>query len=135
MTRAAIGNDLVFNDIKGRHPVELVYAWFVFLCAPLLVVLVAGNRVADDLRSGAVRYAIVRCTRTEWSLGKYFGQALMLACGLTASAAGAWIVALCRLADAGPLLPAMFDWGARLGINPIIRRGGDTSRSRPATWI
>ena len=135
MTRAAIDNDLVFNDIKGRHPVELVYAWFVFLCAPLLVVLVAGNRVADDLRSGAVRYAIVRCTRTEWSLGKYFGQALMLACGLAASAVGAWIVALCRLADAGPLLPAMFDWGARawlyslawlgvaLGISHLTRTG------------
>lgn len=135
MTRAVIRNDLVFRDIEGRHPIELVYAWFVFLCAPLLVVLVAGNRVADDLRSGAVRYAIVRCTRTEWSVGKYVGQALMLVCALAASAVGAWIVALCRLSDAGALLPAMFDWGARawiyslawlgvaLGISHLTRTG------------
>ena len=135
MTRAVIRNDLVFRDIEGRHPIELVYAWFVFLCAPLLVVLVAGNRVADDLRSGAVRYAIVRCTRTEWSVGKYVGQALMLVCALAASAVGAWIVALCRLSDAGALLPAMFDGGARawiyslawlgvaLGISHLTRTG------------
>lgn len=135
MTRAVIRNDLVFRDIEGRHPIELVYAWFVFLCAPLLVVLVAGNRVADDLRSGAVRYAIVRCTRTEWSVGKYVGQALMLVCALAASAVGAWIVALCRLSDAGALLPAMFGWGARawiyslawlgvaLGISHLTRTG------------
>ena len=135
MTRAVIRNDLVFRDIEGRHPIELVYAWFVFLCAPLLVVLVAGNRVADDLRSGAVRYAIVRCTRTEWSVGKYVGQALMLVCALAASAVGAWIVALCRLSDAGALLPAMFGWGVRawiyslawlgvaLGISHLTRTG------------
>lgn len=135
MTRAVIRNDLVFRDIEGRHPIELAYAWFVFLCAPLLVVLVAGNRVADDLRSGAVRYAIVRCTRTEWSVGKYVGQALMLVCALAASAVGAWIVALCRLSDAGALLPAMFGWGARawiyslawlgvaLGISHLTRTG------------
>ena len=57
MVKASLKNDLVYDDIVGRHPAELVYAWFAFLCAPLLAVLVAGNRVADDLRSGAVKGA------------------------------------------------------------------------------
>ncbi len=135
IARAVSNDDLVYEDIRGRHPIELVYAWFVFFCAPLLVVLVSGNRISDDLRSGAVRYAIVRCTRTEWSFGKYLGQALMLVCALAASAVGAWFVALCRLSDAASLLPAMFDWGARawlyslawlgvaLGVSHLTRTG------------
>ena len=42
IVRAVVQNDLVFKDIEGRHPIELVYAWYVFLCAPLLVVLVGS---------------------------------------------------------------------------------------------
>ena len=118
MIKAGVKNDLVYNDIAGRHPAELVYAWFAFMCAPLLAVLVAGNRVADDLKSGAVRYAIVRVTRLEWTLGKYAGQILMVAIALAASAIGAWLVAVFRLSGIGTfeLLPAMFCWGARAGL-------------------
>jgi ABC-type transport system involved in multi-copper enzyme maturation permease subunit len=118
MIKAGVKNDLVYNDIAGRHPAELVYAWFAFMCAPLLAVLVAGNRVADDLKSGAVRYAIVRVTRLEWTLGKYVGQILMVAIALAASAIGAWLVAVFRLSGIGTfeLLPAMFVWGARAGL-------------------
>ena len=82
MVRKAVDNDLVYEDIRGRHPAELIYGWFAFLFAPLLAVLVASNRIADDLRSGAVRYAIVRVTRLEWTLGKYIGQVLMVAVSL-----------------------------------------------------
>lgn len=118
MIKAGVKNDLVYNDIAGRHPAELVYAWFAFMCAPLLAVLVAGNRVADDLKSGAVRYAVVRVTRLEWTLGKYVGQILMVAIALAASAVGAWLVAVFRLSGIGTfeLLPAMFAWGARAGL-------------------
>ena len=137
MVRNAVRNDRVYNDISGRHPAELIYAWFAFLCAPLLAVLVAGNRIADDLRSGAVRYAIVRVTRLEWTLGKFLGQTLMVAIALAASALGAWIVAAIRLSGVGSmeLLPAMFDWGARafiyalawlgiaMGISHVTRSG------------
>ena len=135
MVRAGTQNDLVFHDISGRHPAELVYAWFAFFCAPLLVVLVAGNRVADDIRSGAVRYSVVRCTRAEWTLGKYLGQATMIA--LAVSALGAWVVAAFRLSGvgAGELLPSMFGWGLRawvyslawlgvaLGLSHVCRSG------------
>ena len=137
LVRAAVRDDLVYHDIEGRHPVELVYAWFAFLCAPLLAVLVAGNRVADDLRSGAVRYAIIRSTRAEWSLGKYLGQIIMVGCALAASALGAWCVAVCRLSGigAGELLPSLFGWGFRawlyslawlgvaLGVSHLTRSG------------
>ncbi len=125
MVRAAVSNDLVYNDISGRHPVELVSAWFSFLFAPLLVVLVAGNRIADELRSGSVRYAIVRCTRGEWTLGKYLGQALMIACALAVSSVGAWCVAVCRLSgvEVGALLPSILGWGLRAWIYSLAWLG------------
>lgn len=111
-------NELVFDDISGKHPVELVYAWFAFLFAPMLVVLVSGNRISDDLRSGAARYMIVRASRAEWALGKFIGQAMMIGISLAISATGAWIVATIRLSGigAGELLPAMFNWGLRAWI-------------------
>ena len=137
MVRAGLKDELVYNDIAGRHPAELVYAWFAFLCAPLLAVLAAGNRVADDLKSGAARYALVRVTRLEWTLGKYTGQVLMVALALAASAVGAWLVAVFRLSGVGmsALLPAMFGWGFRawlyalawlglaLGVSHLTRSG------------
>lgn len=111
-------NELVFDDISGRHPVELVYAWFAFMCAPMLVVLVSGNRISDDIRSGVARYMIVRTSRAEWVLGKFAGQALMIGIALVISALGAWVVAIIRLSGIGAacLLPAMFNWGLRAWI-------------------
>ena len=114
MVAMSVGDRLVFEDISKRHPVELLYAWVAFLCAPLLVMLVSGKRVADDLRTGVARYMLVRVTRLEWALGKYAGQALMIASALAVSAVGAWCVVLCRLpsATAARLFPAMLGWGA-----------------------
>ena len=113
MIAAGVDDRLVFEDISKRHPVELLYAWFAFFCAPLLVVLVSGTRVAEDLRTGVARYMLVRTTRLEWSLGKYAGQALMIACALAVSAVGAWCVALYRLpaATAARLFLPMLGWG------------------------
>lgn len=115
LVKAAVRDDLVYRAIEGRHPAELIYAWFAFFCAPLLVVLVAGNRVAEDLGSGAVRYAIVRCTRMEWTMGKYLGQAGMIGVSLVVGAIGAWTVAVFRLSgvDALKLLPSMVGWGLK----------------------
>ena len=113
MVAAGVDNRLVFEDISQRHPVELLYAWFAFFCAPILVVLVSGTRVAEDLRTGVARYMLVRTSRLEWSLGKYMGQALMIACALAVSAAGAWCVAFWRLpaATAARLFLPMLGWG------------------------
>lgn len=123
--KAVVGDDAVYENIKGRHPVELVYAWFVFLCIPMLVVMVAGNRVADDLHSGAVRYSIVRCTRAEWSMGKAVGQVLMIGVALGVGTLGAWGTAVWRLAgvNALELLPSMLDWGLRAWLYSIAWLG------------
>ena len=133
--RSAAGDSLVYDDLCGRHPAELLSAWFAFLFVPLLTVLVAGGRAADDLHSGSVRYMITRVTRLEWSLGKYAGMAVLLAGSLLAGAFGAWAVALVRLpgSETAALLPAMLGWSAKawclslawlglaLGISHLVR--------------
>jgi ABC-type transport system involved in multi-copper enzyme maturation permease subunit len=137
MVRSAVGDSLIFDDICGRHPAELLYAWFAFFYVPLLTVLVAANRVADDLHAGAVRYMITRVTRVEWSIGKYAGLLLLLLLGLLAGALAAWAVAGFRLAGADwpalclPMLGwsfkawiSSFAWlGLALGISHLFHSG------------
>lgn len=114
-------NDAVLNDITGKHPVELIYAWFAFFYTPLLVVLVAGSRIAEDLGSGAVRYIVFRTSRATWSLGKFFGQALMIGFALLLSGVGAYAVAKFRLSGSGTpdLLFNMLQWSGRAWIFSI----------------
>lgn len=137
MVRAGIDNSLVFDDLLGRHPAELIHAWFSFLLTPMLVVLACANRVADDLHSGAVRFMITRVTRLEWTLGKYVGQAVLILIGLILGALGAWIVMCIRLsgADALSVLPTLLLWsckawlyslawlGATLGVSHLTHSG------------
>lgn len=111
-------DNLVLQDIQGKHPVELIYAWFVFFYTPLLVVLVSANRIAEDLGSGAVRYVLCRATRLSWTLGKFFGQTSMVALALILSGATAFLVAKIRLATYAPpeLLPNILLWSLRAWI-------------------
>ena len=138
MVRSAVGDSLVFESLLSRHPVELLYAWFAFLLAPMLVVLVSGGSVAEDRRTGAVRYMLTRVTRLEWSVGKYAGQAMLIACAIALGAVGAWIVVWARMpADpAFRILVPMFGWAAKawvyslawlglaLGVSHLVRTSG-----------
>jgi len=114
-------NDLVLRDITGKHPVELIYAWFAFFYTPLLVVLVAGNRIAEEIGSGSVRYVIFRTSRASWSLGKFVGQTLMIGLALMLSGASAYAVAKFRLAGSGTpdLFLNMVQWSLRAWIYSI----------------
>ncbi len=132
-----VGDSPVYGDIVGRHPAELIYAWIVFLAVPFLSVFVASRRVADEVKSGAAKYVLQRVSRLEWTLGKYFGQALMMLVGLIVGAAAAWCVAAFRLsgADIPALLPAMLIWsvkawflslawlGVALGVSHLFKSG------------
>ena len=131
-------SSLVFADIRGQNPLLLFYAVFLFQVVPLLTLLVLAPRVADDVRSGAARYWLVRVSRTEWSLGKFFGEALMLAAAMGVGSLAAWAVMLCRLSvsDGFSMLPGIFDWTVRawvyafawlgffLGLSHIVKSGG-----------
>ena len=137
LVRSVVGDSLIYDDIVGKHPAELIYAWIVFLAVPLLTVLVATRRVAEEVKSGAAKYMLLRVTRLEWTLGKYLGIALLMLVGLLIGAIAAWIVAAFRLsgADIPALLPAMIVWsvkawflslawlGLALGVSHLFKSG------------
>ena len=137
LVRSVVGDSLIYDDIVGKHPAELIYAWIVFLAVPLLTVLVATRRVAEEVKSGAAKYMLLRVTRLEWTLGKYLGIALLMLVGLLIGAVAAWIVAAFRLsgADIPALLPAMIVWsvkawflslawlGLALGVSHLFKSG------------
>lgn len=114
MMKHIVKNDDVYNDIIGKHPVELMYAMLVFFYTPLLVVLVSANRISDDIGSGSIRYIAFRSSRFTWSFGKFLGQAGMIGVALLLSGIGAWVVAVIRLHGTGlPLLANIFNWSIR----------------------
>lgn len=121
MMRQMTQNDLVLQDITGKHPAELIYAFFAFFYTPLLVVLVAGNRIAEEIGSGSVRYTIFRISRAGWSVGKFLGQTLMIGLALLLSGLGAYAVARYRLAGSGApdLLLNIVQWSARAWLYSI----------------
>lgn len=137
IVKGAVGDSLVYDDLTGRHPAELIYAFLAFLYVPLLTIMISANRVADDLRSGSVRYMITRITRLEWSFGKYLGGAALLLAALLAGGFAAWGIAAWRLggADAQALLPSMLGWsfkawtvslawlGVSLGVSHFFHSG------------
>lgn len=138
MISHAVGNSLVFADIQGRHPILLAYALFVFQAVPLLTLMTSSARVADEIRSGAARWWLVRVTRTEWTLGKFFGEALMLASAMFVGALAADAVVCWRLplAEGVRMLPGILDWTARawayafawlglfMGLSHLVKSGG-----------
>ena len=138
LVSSAVGDSLVFNDLLKHHPVELLYAWFAFLLAPMLVVLVSGGRIAGERQTGSVRYMLMRVTRFEWSVGKYAGQAILVASALVASAFVVWAIAWWRLpsSSAAGLLVPVFCWsvkawvyslswlGLALGLSHLMRSTG-----------
>ena len=126
MVKNLTRDNLVLQDITGKHPVELIYAWFAFLCAPILVVLVAAPRIPEELGSGAVRYQIFRTSRAAWSLGKYTGMALMVACAIGIGTLGAYGVAAFRLwmgGDSPNFFLALLQWGFRAWIYSLAFLG------------
>jgi ABC-type transport system involved in multi-copper enzyme maturation permease subunit len=135
--RAMVRNPQVYDDLVGKHPAELVFAWIVFMAVPFLALFVSSRRIADEVKSGAAKYMLLRVTRLEYSMGKYLGIALMILIGLMLGALAAWAVAAIRIygADIGSLLPSMLMWavkawflslawlGLGLGVSHICKSG------------
>ena len=146
LVRGALKDSLVYDDICGKHPAELIYAWFVLLLVPPLTLMLAANRAASEIGSGSVLYMITRVTRLEWTLGKYLGSALLIMVGLLVGACGAWAVALFKLAgaDVAALFPSMLGWslkawvlslawlGLALGISHFFKSG---AKADGLAWV
>lgn len=114
-------SEQVYQDISGRHPVELIYAWLLFFYMPMLVVLVSSTRIPEEVGSGSVRYVLFRTTRGAWVLGKFAGQLSLIALAVLCSGVCAYLVALLRLGRYVPpdILVNMLVWAAKAWVYSV----------------
>jgi ABC-type transport system involved in multi-copper enzyme maturation permease subunit len=103
-----LGNRALAENLLGTPPLALFYGWLTLAFVPLLVMITAAPRVAEEVSSGSVRYVMFRASRGAWCLGKFAGQAFQILGALLASMVGAWLVGWARLAGFEPLLNAEF---------------------------
>lgn len=96
-------------------PLSLFFSVIAFLFTPMLVMLTAAPRLAEEIWSGSARFALFRTTRLAWCLGKFGGQALLLLAALLASVPAAWLCGLLRMTDypAWATLAAMFAFAGK----------------------
>jgi len=138
VVKSAVDDDPgLYAGLVGRNPLALLYAFFTFLAVPVLSLLAGANRIADDVKSGTVRFMLVRVRRAEWVLGKYIGLVVLLLPGLSGGALAAYAMACARMPDAAAaaLLPEMLvfsgkswilalSWtGVALGVSQAVRSG------------
>jgi len=89
-------------------PLALFYGWLSFAFTPVLVMLTASTRIAEEIATGSVRFVMFRASRSQWCLGKFAGQTVQIFGALLLSAAGAWVVGFFRMHSFEPLATAQF---------------------------
>ncbi len=101
------GDEALARDLLSLPPLALFYGWLSFAFTPLLVILLSSARIAEEVWSGSVRFALFRVPRGSWVFGKLTGQAAQLLVALLASGAAAWIMGWWRLAGFDPVANAL----------------------------
>ena len=101
-----LGDRQLAQSLLAVPPLGLFYGWLALTFTPVLVVLMAAPRVAEEVSAGSVRYVLVRAARSHWCLGKFAGQALQVLVALLLSAASAWVVGMLWLHDFQPAATA-----------------------------
>lgn len=97
----ATGDASIVADWIGTPPIVLIFGGLAFFYTPLLAILAAAPRVAEELASGAARFALLRTSRLSWSCGKFLGQVALVGVALVVGGLAAWIVAAVRMAAGG----------------------------------
>lgn len=103
-----IGDRALAESLLAVPPLALFYGWLSFAFTPVLVMLTASTRIAEEIASGSVRFVMFRAARSRWCLGKFAGQAVQIFGALLLSAAGAWVVGLFRMHSFEPMASARY---------------------------
>ena len=85
---ALIDRLLGFDPLLGWAAPQLAAWWAVALyLLPALAVFASADQIASDRARGTLRYLVMRASRIEILLGRFFGQALLMAGMVLATAA------------------------------------------------
>lgn len=126
-----LGSSLLFDDMLRQHPVAVAFGFFVFSVVPLMTLITCAPTAAGEIRAGSVRYVLLRVSRTEWTFGLFFAEALVLLVAMLLLAVAASVVAVCRLPGWSALgfLPSLFDWAVRAWVYSLAWLGACTGVS------
>lgn len=121
----ALGSSLLFDDMLRQHPVALAFGFFLFAVMPVMTLITCAPTAAGEIRAGSVRYVLLRVSRTEWTFGFFFAEALVLLSAMLLLAVAASVVAVWRLPEWSALafLPALFSWALRAWISSLAWLG------------
>ena len=100
------GDKELAESLLSIPPLALFYGWLAFTFSPLLIMLTASSRMAEEVWAGSVRFVLFRASRAAWCIGKFIGQALQLLLALLLSAAGAWCMGRLLMGSFAPLANA-----------------------------
>ena len=125
MMSKALGSSLLFNDMLAMHPVAIAFGSFVFGVVPFMTLITCAPTAAGEIRSGSLRYVLLRVSRTEWVFGLFFAEALVLLIAMMLLAAAAASVALYRLPEWSALgfVPSLFGWAFRAWVYSLAWLG------------
>jgi ABC-type transport system involved in multi-copper enzyme maturation permease subunit len=113
-----VGDPKLVDSLAAIPPMALFYGWLTLGVVPALVMLTSTDAIAGELQSGEARYALVRIDRLSWSVGKLFGQALLMGLGVALGGVAVWIVGALGWAGFEKIQSAV--WILRLGARAWI---------------
>jgi ABC-type transport system involved in multi-copper enzyme maturation permease subunit len=93
----AVDDKEIARGLIDTPPTALIYGYLAWLLTPLLIMLTATPRIAEEVSTGSIRFTLFRTSRPAWVLGKFLGQALMVLLALLLSMALAWGIAAFRV--------------------------------------
>lgn len=103
LTNIFDGDQLLVDYLMNVHPMALFFAGFTIILGPLLTLLMSSPRVAEELGTRSARFVLFRSTQLAWTLGKYWGQAMVLLPAMLACALSVWLLSSLRLEGFKPL--------------------------------
>ena len=144
-----VHNSDVADELLSMPPLALIYTALVFSAMPLLILFSSPFRIADEVSSGSVRFALIRTTRGAWCIGKFAGQAVEIILPLLLTVIGFWTFARFKapnMAEAAVLVPMLIYaakvWvyclaylGLALGVSQIFNSGNKAMIATLVLWI
>jgi len=85
-TFSSLENEGLRDTLLDLSPLAIFYGFAAIYSVPFLVLALSAGSHASDIQSGAARFALFRCSRPTWALGKLLGHFYLLATGLLVAA-------------------------------------------------
>jgi len=137
-------------DLLSRWAARQLAAWWAIALyvLPFVAVFAAADQIASDRARGTLRFLVLRVSRIEILLGRFLGQALLMAGVVMATALGVLVLlAIDRpdaLGDAWPSLPVsmlalwltLLPWIALMAlVSALASTPGQATRYALILWI